>query len=118
MFIVVVGVLLDDEPQVTFAGDEDPVGGFAAARADPALNDPGTPGRTGTTRAPTAVKTASKPSVKYPALSRIRYRMPAVRVSSRLIRRLRACWAAHWAVTLRVTPAMCTLCRSKIRFVL
>lgn len=38
----------------------------------------GTPGRIGTTRAPTAVKTASKPSVKYPALSRIRYRMPAV----------------------------------------
>lgn len=37
--------------------------------------------------APTLVKTASKPSVKYPALSRIRYRMLAVRASSRLIRR-------------------------------
>lgn len=68
----------------------------------------GTPGRMGTTRVPTAVKTASKPLVKYPAVSLIRYRMSAVRVPSRLMRRVRAHWVAHAAVTCLVTPAMCT----------
>lgn len=45
MFVVVAGVLLDDEPRVPLSGDQDPVGGLAAARADPALGDRVHPGR-------------------------------------------------------------------------
>jgi hypothetical protein len=67
MFVVVAGVLTDDKPQVP-----SPViktRSVASRRHEPTQRSAiafirGTPGRMGTTRTPTAVKTASKPSVK------------------------------------------------------
>ncbi|MGP3924316.1 hypothetical protein [Streptomyces sp. 8N616] len=67
MFVVVVGVLIDDEAQVPLSDDQNAVGGLAPAgshqRSATAFIR-GAPGRMGTTRTPVAEKTASKPSVK------------------------------------------------------
>lgn len=50
MGVVVVGVLVDDDAQVPLSGDQEAVGGFAPAGANPALGDrihPGHPGQNG-----------------------------------------------------------------------
>lgn len=44
MFVVVVGVLVDDEAQMSFARDQDSVGGFTSAESRPALGDRVHPG--------------------------------------------------------------------------
>jgi hypothetical protein len=55
---------VEDEAQVPLAGDQDAVGGHDPTQRSAIAFIWGAPGRMGTTRAPTAVKTASKPSVK------------------------------------------------------
>lgn len=50
MFVVVGGVLVDDEAKVAFSGDQEAVGGLASAGSDPALGDRVHPGHAGKDR--------------------------------------------------------------------
>ena len=107
MAVVVLDVAVEDAKEVTAAGDQEVVQALLATvptqRSATALALGAWIG-VRMTWAPTPRQTSSKARVNLLSRSWIRNRT-AVASSSRVARRLRACWATHGPVGLAVTPA-------------